>query len=93
MILVHLKEVIILPSGSIYCAVRGKKNGKIVSTKLLPLMHCKKVSCFLRIGLICLEKYPKLKGNFYLCPKQVGYCILLTQNQNVFILFARTPLN
>jgi len=40
MILVHLKEAIILPSGSVYFAIKGKKNGKIVWTKLLPLMHC-----------------------------------------------------
>jgi len=28
-----------------------------------------------------LEKYPKIKGIFYLCPKQVRYFMVLTQNQ------------
>jgi len=28
-----------------------------------------KVGYFLRIGVIYLEKYPKIKSNFYLCPK------------------------
>jgi len=37
MILVHLNEVILLPSGSVYFAIRGKKNGKTVSAKLLAI--------------------------------------------------------
>jgi len=59
-----LKEAFILPSGSVYFAMRGKKNGKIVSTKLLPLMHCKKVGYFLRSGVIYLENTLKSKTTF-----------------------------
>jgi len=36
--MILVKEVSILPSGSVYFAVRSKKNDKIVSAKLLPLM-------------------------------------------------------
>jgi len=49
MILVDLKEVTILPSGSVYFATETK-NGKKVSTKLLPLMHCKKWMIFQECG-------------------------------------------
>jgi len=66
-------------------------NGKIVSTKLLPLMNCKKASYFLRIGAIHLEKYPKIKGTFYLCPHQVRYCMELTQNQECFCPICKHP--
>jgi len=68
------------------------KHSKIVSTKFSPLMHCKKSFFCLRIGVIHLEKYPKIKGTFYLCPNQVGYCMELAQNQNCFNAIARIPL-
>jgi len=36
-ILLHSKEVTILPSGSVYLPLEAKKNGKIVSTKLFSI--------------------------------------------------------
>jgi len=48
MILVHLKEVIILISGSVYFAIRGKKEWQISLKKSLPLLHCKTVGHFFR---------------------------------------------
>jgi len=36
--MILVQEVTIFPSDSVYFAVRGKENGKIVSAKLLPLM-------------------------------------------------------
>jgi len=53
-------------------------------------MHCEKVF-FLRIVVIYLEKYPKIKNNFYLCSKQVKYCMVLIQNQKRFCPICNKP--
>jgi len=55
-------------------------------------MHCKKCVICLRIGVIHLEKCPEIKGNNYLCPNQVRYCMELTNAKNVFTPFAKTPV-
>ena len=75
----YLKEMSILP-------LQGKNNGKIVSTKLLPLMYCKKLGYFLGIRVIYLEKYLRIKGNFCLCTNQVRYCMYLPATKNILPL-------
>jgi len=66
-------------------------NGKIVSTNLVPLMHFKNVDySFKNLGNL-LGKVPQIKYNFYLCPKQVRYCMVLTQNQKRFYPICKNP--
>jgi len=58
--LVHLMEVTILPSGSVYFAIRGNKEWKNGLNKAFLLMHSEKVSYLLILEVIYLEKYPKI---------------------------------
>jgi len=54
-------------------------------------MHCKKWVICLRIGVIHLEKYSKIKNNSYLCPNQVRCFMELTQNQKCFYPICKNP--
>jgi len=53
-------EVTILPSGSVYFAIRGNKEWKNGLNKAFLLMHSEKVSYLLILEVIYLEKYPKI---------------------------------
>jgi len=53
-------------------------NEKIVSTKLLPLMHFKNVSYFCNTWGNLLGKVPQNIGQLYLCPIHVKYCMVLS---------------
>jgi len=91
MILVHLKKVTILPSGSVYFAIRGK-NGKMVSTKLLPLMHCKKVGYFFKNWGNSLGKIPQNQWQLLPWPRSGEVLHGTYPKPKCFTPFARTPL-
>jgi len=84
MILIHLKEVIILP-------LEAEMNCKIVSTKLLPLTHCRKGGYFFKNLVNLLGKYPKIRATFTFAQNGCGNIQYLPKIKNVFYPVSNNP--
>jgi len=70
--------------------LEAKNNGKIVSTKILPLIHCKKSELFFQ-NWGNLQKAPQNQRQLLPLPKTGEVLHGIYSKPKVFTSFARTP--
>jgi len=81
----------ILPSGSVYFAIKGKKWQNSLS-KAFSIDALQKVGYFLKIWGNALGKIPQNQGQFLPSPKSGEVLQELTQNQKCFYPICKNPL-